>query len=207
MKNYLTFIFIILTFTSISHSQMKLGPKVGVNFSNLVGDDAEGVKTKTGFLVGLFFIYQFNDLFAIQPEAYYTMKGVKDEEIILGETAEWTIALDYIEIPILFKVIIPFKNFLICPSFLAGPYVGFNTTAKAKIEYLGKSSEQDIVDLKSTDLGLVFGIGLGFPVGQNEAGVDFRYELGLTTLFDFAEESDLKNSVFSINAYFGFNLH
>jgi len=208
VKKYLILALIFTALTSVSFGQgMQLGLKAGVNFSNLVGDDIEGAESKTGFVGGLFFMYQFNKLFAIQPEAYYTMKGATDEQVILGETADLTISLDYIEIPILFKVLIPIENSPIRPSVFVGPYVGFNSTAKAKLEYMGDSQEEDIEDVKSTDFGLVFGAGLGFPVGTNEVGVDFRYGLGLTTLDDSAEEADVKNSVFNINAYFGFNLH
>jgi len=135
------------------------------------------------------------------------MKGATDEEAILGETATLTISLDYIEVPILFKVIIPIENSPIHPSVFVGPYVAFNTTAKQKLEYMGESQEADIEDVASTDFGLVFGAGLGFPVGTNEVGVDFRYGLGLTSLDDSGEDLDIKNSVFNINAYFGFNLH
>ena len=208
MKKYIILALIFTALTSISFGQgMQLGLKAGVNFANVVGDDVEGAESKTGFAGGLFFMYQFNKLFAIQPEAYYTMKGATDEQTLAGETAEVTLSLDYIEIPILFKVLIPIENSPIRPSVFVGPYVGFNSTAKAKLEYMGQSVEDDIEDIKSTEFGLVFGAGLGFPVGTNEVGVDFRYGLGLTTLDDSAENADIKNSVFNINAYFGFNLH
>ena len=208
MKKYIILALIFTALTSISFGQgMQLGLKAGVNFANVVGDDVEGAESKTGFAGGLFFMYQFNKLFAIQPEAYYIMKGATDEQTLAGETAEVTLSLDYIEIPILFKVLIPIENSPIRPSVFVGPYVGFNSTAKAKLEYMGQSVEDDIEDIKSTEFGLVFGAGLGFPVGTNEVGVDFRYGLGLTTLDDSAENADIKNSVFNINAYFGFNLH
>lgn len=208
MKKYIILALIFTALTSISFGQgMQLGLKAGVNFANVVGDDVEGAESKTGFAGGLFFMYQFNKLFTIQPEAYYTMKGATDEQTLAGETAEVTLSLDYIEIPILFKVLIPIENSPIRPSVFVGPYVGFNSTAKAKLEYMGQSVEDDIEDIKSTEFGLVFGAGLGFPVGTNEVGVDFRYGLGLTTLDDSAENADIKNSVFNINAYFGFNLH
>jgi len=208
VKKYIILALIFTALSSISFGQgMQLGLKAGVNFANVVGDDVEGAESKTGFAGGLFFMYQFNKLFTIQPEAYYTMKGATDEQTLAGETAEVTLSLDYIEIPILFKVLIPIENSPIRPSVFVGPYVGFNSTAKAKLEYMGQSVEDDIEDIKSTEFGLVFGAGLGFPVGTNEVGVDFRYGLGLTTLDDSAENADIKNSVFNINAYFGFNLH
>jgi len=208
VRKYIILVIVFAALSSVSLGQgMQLGLKAGVNFANVVGDDVDGVDSKTGFAGGLFFMYQFNKLFAIQPEAYYTMKGATDEESFGGETIELTISLDYIEIPILFKVIIPIENSPIHPSVFAGPYVAFNTTAKQKLEYMGDSEEEDIEDVNPTDFGLVFGAGLGFPVGQNEAGVDFRYGLGLTSLDDSGENLDIKNSVFNINAYFGFNLH
>jgi hypothetical protein len=208
MKKCFILVIIFAAFTTVSFGQgMQLGLKAGVNFANVVGDDIDGVESKTGFAGGLFFMYQFNKLFAIQPEAYYTMKGATNKETFGGETAELTLSLDYIEIPILFKVIIPIENSPIRPSVFVGPYVAFNTTAKQKLEFMGDSEEADIEEVNSTDFGLVFGAGLGFPVGQNEVGVDFRYGLGLTTLDDSGENLDIKNSVFNINAYFGFNLH
>jgi hypothetical protein len=72
---------------------------------------------------------------------------------------------------------------------------------------MGQSMEDDVEDVNSTDIGVVFGAGLGFPVGQNEVGVDFRYILGLTEVDKSEDPADFKNSVININAYFGFNLH
>jgi len=207
VKKYFILVLIIAAFTTVSFGQgMQLGLKAGVNFANVTGDDADGTNSKTGFAGGIFFMYQFSSLFAIQPEAYYSMKGATDEQALFGETAELTVSLDYFEVPILFKVLIPIENSPIRPSIFVGPYVGFNTTAKAKLEYMGESEEEDVEDVNPTDIGLVFGAGIGFPVGQNEAGVDFRYNMGLTTIDNSDDEFDIKNSVFNINAYFGFNL-
>ncbi len=51
-----------------------------MNFGNVGGSDSddlvgESLDSKTGFEGGIFFMYQFNKMLAIQPEAYYTMKG------------------------------------------------------------------------------------------------------------------------------------
>jgi len=206
MKKYFTLLLMIMAFTPLSIAQMQLGLKAGVNFSTLIGDDAEGAESLTGFTGGIFFMYQFNKMFAIQPEVYYTMKGATDQETLAGETIEATLSLDYIEVPILFKLLIPIENSSIAPSLFVGPSIGFNMTAKAKLEYQGESYEEDIEDVNPTDIGLVFGAGLGFPVGQNELGFDFRYILGLSSVDDSAENFDIKNSVINLNAYFGFAL-
>jgi len=206
MKKLFTIFFIIAAFTSLSLAQMQIGPKAGLNLANLSGDDIEDTDSKTGFAGGVFFMYKFSDMFAIQPEAYYSMKGATDKFDYEGGTIDVTYSFDYIEVPLLLKLLIPITNYSINPAIFAGPFVGFNTTAKAKAEADGQSEEQDVEDFKSTEFGLAFGGGLGFPVGTNELGFDVRYILGLSTLDDSEEEADVKNSVINFNVYFGFSL-
>ena len=206
MKKLFTVLFALLAFTSLSFAQMQIGPKAGLNISNIHGDDAGSPDSKTGFGGGFFFMYQFSNMFAVQPEVYYSMKGAKEKEDIEGETADFTVSLDYIEVPLLLKLIIPIQGSSVHPAVFAGPAVGFNTTAKGKIEYAGESYEEDLENIKSTEFSLVFGGGVGFPVGNNELGFDVRYNLGLTTIDDSADAADVKNNVINFNVYFGFSL-
>jgi hypothetical protein len=208
MKKLFTVILVFVAFTSISLAQMQIGVKAGLNIANQGGDDADNLfetslDSRTGFNGGLFFMYQFNNLLAIQPEAYYTMKGAATN--LTG--TDITLKLDYVEIPVLFKVVIPTEGMNLKPSLFVGPAIAFNTSAKIKGEYQGQSAEVDIDTLvKSTDFSLIFGGGLGFMIGNNELGVDIRYELGLTSWDDESDPFDVKNNVLSFNAYFGFTL-
>jgi hypothetical protein len=209
MKKHFTFLFIIIAFTSFSVAQnMQIGPKVGLNIANIGGDDADQLfdnspDSRTGFNGGFFFMYQFNNLFAIQPEAYYTMKGATSD--FMG--VDLSLKLDYVEIPVLFKVVIPTAGTNLKPALFVGPAIGFNIGAKIKGEYQGQSEEIDIDSLvTSTDFSLIFGGGLGFMIGNNELGVDIRYSLGLTSWDDETDPYDVKNNVLSFNAYFGFTL-
>jgi hypothetical protein len=207
MKNLFTLFFVIVVFVAFSSAQrMQVGPKASLNISNLSGDDIEDVDSKTGFGGGVFFMYQFSKMFGIQPEAYYTMKGAMEKLEIQGTTVDITYTFDYVEVPLLLKLLIPIENSAVNPAIFAGPFVGFNTTAKIKAEADGQSAEEDIEDVKSTEFGLAFGGGIGFPVGNNELGFDIRYILGLTTLDDSADEADVKNSVINFNVYFGFSI-
>ena len=206
MKKLFTLLFVFSVFSVMSYAQMQLGVKAGLNLANLSGDDISDTDARTGFAGGLFFMYQFNDMFAIQPEAYYTMKGATDKGTIEGFTYEAEMKLDYIEIPLLLKFLIPIKDSGVRPSIFAGPSIGFNMSAKSKIEAGGQTFEEDIEDVASTDFGLVFGGGIGFPVGNGELGLDIRYILGLSTIDDSAEKADIKNSVINFNLYYGFSL-
>ena len=186
----------------------KLGPKVGINIASVVGDDANffgmDLDSRTGFAGGIFFMYQFSDLFAIQPEAYYTMKGAT----LKINGADLTFSFDYIEVPFLLKLIIPVEGSNIRPSVFAGPSVGINTTAKITGEANGESDEHDLKDdTKSTDFSLAFGGGIGFMVGSNELGFDVRYILGLSSIDDTSSNADdIKNTVIAFNIYFGFSV-
>lgn len=206
MKKFLTLLFVLTVFSMISFAQMQAGLKAGVNISNLSGDDAGSPDSKTGFAFGGFFMYQFSPMFAIQPEAYYTMKGATEKMDFSGTTVDLTYTLDYIEIPVLFKFLIPIQGSGVRPAIFAGPFLGINTTAKVKAEFDGQSQEEDLTDTKSTEFGLQFGGGIGFPVGKGELGVDLRYILGLSTIDDSADEADVKNNVININLYYGSSL-
>jgi hypothetical protein len=205
MKKLLTLLFFLSIFSIMSYAQMQAGLKAGLNIANLSGDDAGSPDSKTGFAFGGFFMYQFSPMFAIQPEAYYTMKGATEKMDFQGTTVDLTYTLDYIEIPVLFKFLIPVQGSGVRPAIFAGPFLGINTTAKVKAEVDDQSQEEDIEDTKSTEFGLQFGGGLGFPVGNGELGVDIRYILGLSTIDDSAENFDVKNGVINFNLYYGFN--
>jgi len=187
----------------IQHIQ--IGPKVGVNIAKFTDYDS-----KLGFAGGIFFQFQFSNLFSIQPEAYYTMKGATHPN---HQYSDETYILNYIEVPLLLKFIIPLEGSIIRPSVYAGPVIGFNTTAEYRIEYnvtyLSPHSLEiyDISDdIQSTDFSLAFGGGIGFIVGNNELGLDIRYILGLKSVFDNSSNVDIKNSVINFNIYFGFSL-
>ena len=185
---------------------MQAGLKAGLNLANLSGDDIENTDAKTSFAFGGFFCYQFSPMFAVQPEVYYSMKGATQKMDFEGETVDITYSLDYIEIPLLVKFMIPIKDSKVKPTIFVGPHLAINTTAKVKAEFQGQSEEQDLEDVKSTEFGLQFGGGIGFPVGKGELGIDIRYILGLSTIDDSAGDADVKNSVINFNLYYGFSL-
>ena len=155
MKNLflLSLTFILTLFLPSLNAQMQIGPKAGINIANTVADGPQFFNqdsdSKTGFTGGIFFMYQFSDLFAIQPEAYYTMKGATSNI----NAFDITFTFDYIEVPVLLKLIIPVEGSNIRPSIFAGPSLGFNTAAKFKVEANGEAEETDIKDdIKSTDI-------------------------------------------------------
>ena len=100
-----------------------------------------------------------------------------------------TLALDYIEVPVLLKAIIPVQGSTIRPAIYAGPVLSFNTTAKIEGEGGGQTASEDVSEfVQSTDFALAFGGGVGFLVGMHELGFDIRYILGLKSFDDSDDE-------------------
>ena len=82
---------------------MMFGIKGGLNMSNLTGDDATIGDTapsmKMGFGGGVFFNYAFTEIFAIQVEGLYMMKGATYEWSEGEESGSVDVKIDYIEVP------------------------------------------------------------------------------------------------------------
>ena len=195
----LTFLLIISNMSL--YAQMQVGPKVGLNISNIRGDVdellGENFRSKIGYNIGLFFLYRINNLLSIQPEAYYSVKGV--ETFYAGYDRIYS--FDYIEFPLLVKFSIPAESLVLRPSFLAGPSIGFNVAAK--FSTIGENDGMEVKDLKSTEFSLILGAGIGFILGNNELGFDLRYILGLSNFKSTEGNEGIKNKVISFNIYFG----
>ncbi len=206
----LSLILLLTSFVSPLNAQfhIQIGPKVGLSIANIGGSDAdtfldENLDSRFGFGGGAFFMFQFGKLFAVQPEIYYTMKGATFTTM----DVDITLALDYMEVPVLLKVVIPVEGSSVRPSIFAGPVLGFNTTAKVEGEGGGQTASEDVSDfVQSTDFSLVFGGGLGFLVGMHELGFDIRYILGLKSFDDSGDGLDIKNTAINFNVYFGLSV-
>lgn len=186
-----------------------VGLKGGITMANLYGEDVEDygsyedIETKMGFCFGAFFTYNFTEMFAIQPEVLFTMKGAKSDGTIpfFGWKYSYKVNLNYIEVPILFKICFPTQS-TIKPNIFVGPYAAIKQSFKYKTVVDDISTEGDIEHMKSTDFGVVFGAGIDFALnflGRGKLTIDGRYSLGLTTISDeeytAGTKVDVKNKV------------
>ena len=193
---------VLVMFSAVQAENGGFGLKAGLNLASLNGDDIEGdVNSRVGLYAGAFYEYFLSEQFSIQPELLYSMQGATGEESGniegMSYSAESTLKLDYINVPVMAKYYPMPQLFL-----QAGPQFGFNISAKSKYEVTingeMESDEGDLEDMKSLELGLGFGAGYKF---LNNAGVEARYVIGLSIV---AEDADVKNSVFQVGLFYGF---
>ncbi len=72
-----------------------LGIKAGLNIISARSNQAEGLSANAGFIVGGFLDFSFHEIFVLQPEILFSLKGGSD----------WSI--NYLEMPVLLKIVIP----------------------------------------------------------------------------------------------------
>ena len=180
---------------------VQFGIKAGGNMAKPTGadvDDIEGtLKTKVGFVGGIFIAFNLSNSFSIQTEVLYTMKGATYEYTDIDGTVEEKLYGDYIEIPLLLKL--KFLSGGIQPFIFAGPYVGFKLSEK--LEVMGEEIPLEEAILKNNDYGAIFGGGLQLG---SKFHVDVRYSMGLQKIIDDVESIDFKNGVWSATVGFAF---
>ena len=184
---------ILVSLPSPVAAGIQFGLKAGGNIAKPTGADVDNInetlKSKIGFIGGIFLAINLGQAVTIQWEALYTMKGAT--YAALDDTYTKKLYADYIEIPLLLKLKIPMP--VVQPFIFAGPSVGFKLSEK--LEQDGQPIDETW--LKNNDYGAVFGGGLN--LGRNFMA-DIRYSLGLQkvkAIIDGAIEPDFKDGVWS----------
>jgi len=186
-------VFLVLTtgvfFTA--SAQMQFGVKAGANFSTLTGSGTSGATTKTDFHGGGFVRIPLVNSFSLQPELVYSRQGAK----ATSDGLVYNINQDYLNIPVLARY--QHSSGLYGET---GPQFGFLLAANVAA---GGTSQDVKSSYKSTDFGWAFGVGYKIPLIN--AGVDARYNLGLSNIA--ATEisgNSVKNSVFQLGVFYVF---
>ena len=200
MKRILVVLVVMMMFAaSVSAQSPKVfGLKGGVNMFKPYGDDVTDVGYYTSFAIGAFYYHACSEIFVLQPELYYSVKGGKETE----EGDESVLKLSYIDIPVLLKFNLPLEGKSWAPNLYAGPYLAFLMGADI--------NDYDVKDaFSSTDFGLVVGAGADFKLseGKHMLELDFRYSMGFTKIYD-AGDLDVQafNNGFQFLLGFGFSL-
>ena len=216
IKHIVLAVFSIIIFNSITFGQIKyIGGSFGFNLSKLnYKDDLQGYNFnfRNGFKGGLFAEYNLVDLFSIHSEINYSMRGTEygvDETTLSGLTIpkhKFMQKLNYVEVPILVEYNLPI-NFILKPKIFIGPEIAF--LLNAKIEYVEndvsiKEIEEDDT-FKSTEYGVVIGVGTDYNIFLGKFIFDVRYYYGLSNI-NKVEASKITSSTLSFNLGYAFSI-
>jgi hypothetical protein len=173
---------------SASAQSVTGGIRAGATATSLTNDESDGNR-RLGANPGVFVDFNVNSRIAIRLEGAYAMKGVKEKGF---DGKDYTVALDYIEAPILLSVRPSSRQSLVLRAGLA-------PARKVGAQIKGNGESLKYGDTVHTfDLGLVVGVGIG--------PVDVRYTRGLKPVFNFNDpddtDSDDKNQSISVGVSF-----
>ena len=176
--------------------------KVGVNFSKgtFADDDDNGQEfssgQKAGLAIGIGVDVPIAPMFSFSPEILYSMKGGKGGEAF-GDDDGNKLKLDQLQIPLLFKA--KFAGGSVAPFIVAGPGIGFTTSAKFEQEAFNE--EEDIKDeVETVDFSGIVGVGVEFGPGI----VEYRYDHGFRDLDkDSVGEAKLRTHTILFGFRFG----
>jgi len=200
MKRFTTLLLVaaiagLLALPQPADASVQFGIKAGANMAKPTGADAQDpmatLKSKVGFMGGIFLAFNFGRVVTIQSEVLYTMKGAT--YVALDDSYTDKLYADYIEVPLLLKLKIPLP--VVQPFVFAGPTVGFKLNEK--LESNGEEIPLEESILKNNDYGAIFGAGLN--LGRNFM-IDVRYSLGMQKVISTFEgdvDPDFKNGVWS----------
>ena len=168
-----------------------LGVKAGVSLASYKWTDSSASESLTRPVFGVFFAFNLNKTFAIQPEVYYLTHGGTGSYDFEGTTYKWDDTYNYIHVPVLAKVRL-MPNGKLTPIIFAGPAVGFLLSARSKY-YVDGVLEDDMdikEDLKSTNFSVVFGGGVEYKLDKLMLVLDIRYDLGLANIDSWNDPTD-----------------
>jgi hypothetical protein len=183
----------------VAQTDIRVGPMIGINNATFRGDDAEDAGSRTSFLLGGFLSFRLNRQFALEPELLYTRKGAETT----FEDLTGTLALDYIQLPILAQIRFPSPNWT--PYILVGPGFAFRTRCRVSVESQGVEISDDCsgadVGVSDSDISLIGGLG----IEVQDFSVSLRYDHGLSRLPDTGTDN-VYNQTFSITFAYAFRL-
>lgn len=145
-----------------------LGAKVGINFSDIYGDNTGATDPITSIInFGVMGEMSFSEKFSFQPEIMYSIQGYSVNDDL--------VSLNYLNVPLMGKYYVA-KGF----SLEVGPQIGFLLSAK-----------DESVNVKDNFKTLDFGVNVGLGYKLNN-GLNFgaRYNMGLSNINDIQGSSD-----------------
>lgn len=185
--------------TSAANAQVAIAPELGLNMANMalkMTDPVSGTSMtisssmKAGLAIGGIVEFGFSDNLSLQPGLFYLMNGCN----VSG--GSYNIGTLQIPINVEYKLGDPGDNRFF---FGAGPYIGYNLSAKAKGG--GSTTTIDIGTDKTKDGLKPMDIGLGVNVGYLlSSGLFFRahYQFGFTDMAPDSDHNSIKSSAIGV---------
>ena len=172
--------------------RIRVGARLGANFSNLIDNIPGRFDDRTGFLAGALVLVPITKRFEIDACLAYTQKGVATIDNIE------LLVLDYVELPVVLTA-----SFELGPTSRARAFAGASAGINVRAKLHSSSEDRDLMrTTANADVGVLFGGGIDLETGGGAIMIDLRLEFGLVDLD--STEADARHRVLSANAAFAY---
>lgn len=181
----------------------EFGAKAGVNYADIQAQLAGAGGRRAAPAGGLTFTVDPAGTFAFQAELLYMGKGDTDEVIVSGEgdTAEISLIIDYIELPLFAKLQAPLLGNSVA-SLFAGPALAVKVNEELDDPTTGRTVPNIT---RPFDVGASAGVEFGFGVGEGRLLLEARVTPGLFKISDGDYlRPEATNHVFTLMTGFSF---
>ncbi len=201
LKRFTAITMILGLFVMIGSAQAQLsinkGLRGGLNFANVSVDPDQDfeLKSRTGLAVGGYLEVDPVGPLGVQADVLFSQKGAK---LSLG-SEEATAKITYLEIPVVAKLSIP-----LAPTMTYNVHAGPAFCFKLSEGFDPEDFADDEDSFKSSDLGLVVGLGLTVNALISQVQIDARYTIGLSDINVEGSGFEAKNKALTILVGVGF---
>ena len=193
MKHFL--IIISILFCTNSYAQVHFGLSSGAAVTKFRLKDNFGFdhSALTGFNIGVPTLFKFNKNIALESAIYYLNMGstmtfnvnvidANDPIYQSIKDTKYYYRINYLSIPLTFNYSIPISTYSIYAK--AGGYFSYALNSNVKNNNSNEKDNLDFKDenIKRTDLGILFGIGVTRELGNGFVFFDARYMIGCSYL-------------------------
>jgi hypothetical protein len=168
-----------------------LTPYTGNDYQPFLGYEVDWLQDDAsypdlGLQIGFFYTYNISNHFALQPEMYYSRRGLNFYQTELYNTT-YSLNVSYLELPLLLKYSLPLE-WQIKPSLFLGPYFAFKLSASRTLDIEGEKNTREVPAINDFDYGVVFAINTEFSAWTQNLLLEFRINWGLANAMDQPEE-------------------
>lgn len=176
-----------LAATPLKAQSLRVGLQMGVSSSSFdlersAGDGGELQaldEHRVGLTAGATVAYRLDTHFEVESGVLWIQKGAGGELQGFEEPIDTDVRLSYLQVPLLLRVT-PFSGLPARVSLAAGPAVSLETHCEMEQDVSTLAAAIGCADDRSTtDVALVFGMGLSWRIGRADLMLEARYDLGL----------------------------
>jgi hypothetical protein len=191
--------------TAYAQQRWSVGPRIGANFSRIVGPDVPENRFVPGFTGGLYVMYSDVNHFGISADVLFSQQGAR----FATGNVTYTQRLNYLSVPVAARYFMNLRG-KFRPNLFVGGAANFLLNSRVR-NYTVNGQEQpeqtNTSSFNGVDIAWLAGLGLNFKVTKARwVQTDIRYQQSLAPIQSVANAPDQRNATLSVVFSYAFGV-